>query len=397
MPLDAIRDGSRSYRSRSPRCYSIRGLRLHPAAGRTLGCDTSSSPATASCSRSNRQAARSRDPNQDRAVERPLFPRYGFIAFDHRDTVGSPIRYTPGVAASSCGSFRRTPRHRREGPHGARWKPRRSFAASIDCPGRQAPRGMPCSPANGHHSQATRRRHRDPPRKPRHDRHDDVRGTPTGLGRCGQSRGERMRLPSLQRLNPTRDRIQRMLNVRVSLSAVEGSRWPASNARSTRSSRFTTCRCSTISRSISVCSSASDGSGITRAPAHATPPPPLAASTPTTSGPCASHHAGVDLCQQVSAGVDGEKQSMHFNGWTGGRREGAGRPKGVPNKINADLKEMILGRPRRCRRPGLSRSAQRRAEPRRVPHPHRQSPAHANHRRRWRPGLRHHRRRSRRR
>ena len=28
---------------------------------------------------------------------------------------------------------------------------------------------------------------------------------------------------------------------------------------------------------------------------------------------------------------------------TGGRREGAGRPKGVPNKINGDLKEMILG------------------------------------------------------
>jgi len=28
---------------------------------------------------------------------------------------------------------------------------------------------------------------------------------------------------------------------------------------------------------------------------------------------------------------------------TGGRREGAGRPKGVPNKVNADLKAMILG------------------------------------------------------
>ena len=28
---------------------------------------------------------------------------------------------------------------------------------------------------------------------------------------------------------------------------------------------------------------------------------------------------------------------------TGGRREGAGRPKGVPNKINGDLKAMILG------------------------------------------------------
>jgi hypothetical protein len=28
---------------------------------------------------------------------------------------------------------------------------------------------------------------------------------------------------------------------------------------------------------------------------------------------------------------------------TGGYREGAGRKKGVPNKINADLKEMILG------------------------------------------------------
>ena len=28
---------------------------------------------------------------------------------------------------------------------------------------------------------------------------------------------------------------------------------------------------------------------------------------------------------------------------TGGYREGSGRKKGVPNKINADLKEMILG------------------------------------------------------
>jgi transcription antitermination factor NusG len=28
---------------------------------------------------------------------RPLFPRYGFIAFDHRDTSWSPIRNTPGV------------------------------------------------------------------------------------------------------------------------------------------------------------------------------------------------------------------------------------------------------------------------------------------------------------
>ena len=28
---------------------------------------------------------------------------------------------------------------------------------------------------------------------------------------------------------------------------------------------------------------------------------------------------------------------------TGGRREGAGRPKGVPNKLNRDIKEMVLG------------------------------------------------------
>lgn len=27
----------------------------------------------------------------------------------------------------------------------------------------------------------------------------------------------------------------------------------------------------------------------------------------------------------------------------GGRREGAGRPKGVPNKLNATIKEMVLG------------------------------------------------------
>ena len=28
---------------------------------------------------------------------------------------------------------------------------------------------------------------------------------------------------------------------------------------------------------------------------------------------------------------------------TGGRREGAGRPKGVPNRLNRDIKEMVLG------------------------------------------------------
>ena len=36
-------------------------------------------------------------PTLRHAVTVPLFPRYGFIAFDHRDTSWSPIRNTPGV------------------------------------------------------------------------------------------------------------------------------------------------------------------------------------------------------------------------------------------------------------------------------------------------------------
>jgi transcription antitermination factor NusG len=40
------------------------------------------------------------------AVTVPLFPRYGFIAFDHRDTSWSPIRDTPGVVdLVRCGSL----------------------------------------------------------------------------------------------------------------------------------------------------------------------------------------------------------------------------------------------------------------------------------------------------
>ena len=36
----------------------------------------------------------------------PLFPRYGFIAFDHRDTSWSPIRDTPGVVdLVRCGTL----------------------------------------------------------------------------------------------------------------------------------------------------------------------------------------------------------------------------------------------------------------------------------------------------
>jgi transcription antitermination factor NusG len=40
------------------------------------------------------------------AVTVPLFPRYGFIAFDHRDTSWSPIRDTPGVVdLVRCGAL----------------------------------------------------------------------------------------------------------------------------------------------------------------------------------------------------------------------------------------------------------------------------------------------------
>lgn len=38
-----------------------------------------------------------------------------------------------------------------------------------------------------------------------------------------------------------------------------------------------------------------------------------------------------------------EKQSLSFKGKVGGARPGAGRKKGVPNKMTKELKEMILG------------------------------------------------------
>lgn len=45
-------------------------------------------------------------PSLTHSVIRPLFPRYGFIAFDHRDTSWSPIRATPGVVdLVRCGSL----------------------------------------------------------------------------------------------------------------------------------------------------------------------------------------------------------------------------------------------------------------------------------------------------
>jgi len=55
------------------------------------------------------RTVRQRDPvipTKVEPVERPLFPRYGFIAFDHRDTSWSPIRDTPGVVdLVRCGSL----------------------------------------------------------------------------------------------------------------------------------------------------------------------------------------------------------------------------------------------------------------------------------------------------
>ena len=45
-------------------------------------------------------------PTKPQPVERPLFPRYGFIAFDHRDSSWSPIRNTPGVVdLVRCGTL----------------------------------------------------------------------------------------------------------------------------------------------------------------------------------------------------------------------------------------------------------------------------------------------------
>lgn len=99
MPLDANQPQCVATQPGDLRCYSIRWacVYTHPHAETWAETNLTTAgyrvwfPTT---------VVQRRDPvipTKVEPVERPLFPRYGFIAFDHRDTSWSPIRSTPGV------------------------------------------------------------------------------------------------------------------------------------------------------------------------------------------------------------------------------------------------------------------------------------------------------------
>jgi transcriptional antiterminator RfaH len=80
------------------------------------------------------------------AVVVPLFPRYGFIAFDHRDTSWSPIRDAPGVVdLVRCGSL---PAYT-NATVVERLQAVQALAATPQPETSQWAPGVPCSPATG--------------------------------------------------------------------------------------------------------------------------------------------------------------------------------------------------------------------------------------------------------
>jgi transcription antitermination factor NusG len=85
-------------------------------------------------------------PTKLNPAERPLFPRYGFIAFDHRDTSWSPIRDTPGVVdLVRCGSL---PAYT-NATVVERLQAVQELAATPQPETSQWAPGVPCSPATG--------------------------------------------------------------------------------------------------------------------------------------------------------------------------------------------------------------------------------------------------------
>ena len=84
------------------------------------------------------------------AVTVPLFPRYGFIAFDHRDTSWSPIRDTPGVVdLVRCGSLPAYTTDTHVAALRSALDASHAAAASIDAPDARRRVGAIVAPGNG--------------------------------------------------------------------------------------------------------------------------------------------------------------------------------------------------------------------------------------------------------
>ena len=98
MPLDATVNECVATPEPGPRCYSIRWACVYTQPQAERWAKTNLELVGYRVWFPTRTVTR-RDPvipTKVEPVERPLFPRYGFIAFDHRDT-WPPIRDTPGV------------------------------------------------------------------------------------------------------------------------------------------------------------------------------------------------------------------------------------------------------------------------------------------------------------
>jgi transcriptional antiterminator RfaH len=108
MPLDAAATTRVATHQPDPRCYSIRWACVYTQPQAEHWAEANLRTAgyrvwfpTHIVLRHDRVTPTIRHP-----VITPLFPRYGFIAFDHRDTSWSPIRNTPGVVdLVRCGTL----------------------------------------------------------------------------------------------------------------------------------------------------------------------------------------------------------------------------------------------------------------------------------------------------
>jgi len=108
MPLDAAATTRVATHHPDPRCYSIRWACVYTQPQAEPWAEANLRTAgyrvwfpTHVVLRHDRVTPTIRHP-----VITPLFPRYGFIAFDHRDTSWSPIRNTPGVVdLVRCGTL----------------------------------------------------------------------------------------------------------------------------------------------------------------------------------------------------------------------------------------------------------------------------------------------------
>ncbi len=108
MPLDAHVSTRVATHQPDPRCYSIRWACVYtqPQAERWAEANLRTAGYRVWFPTHVVQQRDRVTPTIRRPVIAPLFPRYGFIAFDHRDTSWSPIRDTPGVVdLVRCGTL----------------------------------------------------------------------------------------------------------------------------------------------------------------------------------------------------------------------------------------------------------------------------------------------------